>query len=259
MENLQQRTDMPVPEDQREVAKKSSSRLLFMGIVIVFGEVLFFLLFFFLFLSILNYFNILRIDYAFPFLSFLPRQNKQTIYTQLNPANALFVYDKNAAQKLLLQYVKENVQNTYVPNKLFTNQNRDLPSFISAWQVNDISQTRAFLNFSNNSNTPVEFGVHLVPKNVQNPPFPASQTYSQAITSKYLKNIAVNSSWRCDTLNPNTSYCEDFTSSSEKKYGYGIGLIKDDKNQTTIIVFACTFLKENTDFVKKSSCLSFIK
>lgn len=216
----------------------------------------------------LNYFNIFSVSDAFPNqFSWLPRQTiKQNVVP--SPANFtpnIFIYDIKKAEKLLSQYIKDNIKPEFLPEKITINQGQQIDgkksnlSYEFGWydQINSAS-LGANLHFAENTNTisDKEIFIEISSNNLAESSITASSANS--FLTSYLKVQEQIQPSDCQSK-LSTSYCQVFKQDGNGKNGFGIILL--DKGalppiqKSHLILFSCSLSKEGDLYKTQQSCL----
>jgi len=227
---------IPTPSQNKSIL------ILFTSFILPFGI-------FLLFLFSINYFNILRLDLAFPFLSFLPRQHSVQTKKQQ------YKYNNVSAKNIFTDYLKSNLRPEFVKSPFSLNYLKNSPEYNVSWNGDDY-MVSGFFHFKTNSNMPGEAGFMVVPSSPQIAFQGATVDLAQNYINKYLTNIDSNPSYNCKTLRASSSLCEHFSSQKNGKHGYGIAVAKNG-TQSAVLVFSCFIFKDEVNFKDKKTCIEF--
>jgi len=252
------------------VSPTASSRKIDSIYLVVFIAVVFLALIF-----TLNYFNILPISSLFPNqFGFLPHKEKAVVDNKPDkesPKNQIatmptgyirFPYDIPKAEKILKDYVTDNIKELLVPSKIEVKQNllttgelRGTDYQFGANWRSDNAIFNAALHYIKNTNDLRDAEIFITPKNAQSTP--VDSTNSAALIKTYLKNIPETVNFDCGVFNENIRYCENFTISDTGKSGIGVARGIDESGSDISFIFSCLFPKNDSYYEKRTSCLLF--
>lgn len=222
----------------------------------------------------LNYFNIFPISTLFPNqFGWLPNKERAVndiadkkspqVQSTITPTGYIrFPYNTQKADKILKDYVTDNIKDTFVPSTIEVKQNL-LPTgelkgtdyqFGANWTSGD-DTFHAAIHYIKNTNDLKDAEIFIKPLDAQKTP--VNQNNSVVLTNKYLKNIPESLNFDCGTFEETISFCEHFTINDAGKSGFGISEGGGDSSSKVLFVFSCFFPKNDSYYTKRTSCLLF--
>ncbi len=208
----------------------------------------------------LNYFNILRLDTAFPLLSFFPHLtrtasvNNSTIAQpdgpRYFPQGKNFSYNTKKATVSLRDFLESTLQSNVLPPRINASSFAPSQSF-AVYQVQWTlpSNTNAVASLFYRPTTTLVEKIRLNISLPANSPFVVSSASAQTAIQPYIAEDT-SLAWQC-AANPIQTYCEKFLSSPQGGKGYG--LTKDTKGNLTL--FACFYPAEIPTNLQIRSCI----
>lgn len=242
------------PESQNIIPKKNSTtfsgRKLIIGIVLI----LFAITLTFLFLFILNFGK-----------NQITKKTSKNIPIQVGSSPTPFMrfsYDVAKAQTALDEYVKNNIKEEFLPQKIDIQQNLIASGrkdgtdyeFGANWEKGDnvfnanfhyIPQTNNFRNMQILISFPNGKNITLDSDNLE------------SMVRTYLKNIPDIINFECGAFQKTTRFCEHFTAEEAGKSGFGTVEAKDESEKNILLIFSCFYPKNDTYYAKRTSCLLF--
>lgn len=251
-----------IPENQNLASSRNRSSIyrgaFFIGLV------------FLVLIFTLNYFNILPLSALFPNqLSWLPHKEKAQIPTpppqipiSITPTGYIrFPYDTTKAEKILKDYITDNIKETFIPSNIEVKQNLiatgELRGTDYQFGANWISEDTTFhaaLHYVKNANDLRDAEIFITPKNIKG--IIVDLTSSAELVKTYFKNLPEPLNFDCGVFENTTKFCEHFTINFLGKSGFGIVQGKDD-NDDILFIFSCFFPKNDSYYTRRTSCLLF--
>ncbi|MDO8729567.1 MAG: hypothetical protein Q7K26_06875, partial [bacterium] len=209
----------------------------------------------------LNYFNILSLSDLYPkYLSLLPRKDVPNGTSPTQPPKFspyVFSYDMKKAEKLLTQYLKDNIKPEFLPAKIEIKQGLSIDGktenikyeFGSRFTTNKDLFSVNF-HYIVKTNTQNDFSIFIQPSTVTQAT--ATAVLANSLIGTYFINPFQNIS-NCNTK-LTTSFCEDFRTESNGKRGFGIAIVNQGA-KTLPVVFTCFIPKESKYYSTQTSCI----
>ncbi len=226
----------PQPVESQIKETKQPNALKYIGIG--FLELGFIMMLLLLIFVLLKFFNVISLGKTFSIFSSLPYP--------INSTSTQIHIPRDTQDSSFMAYIKQS----FVPSVLPYNFNQ--PSFtishISSLRVAEWSNGKTTFTISMYANSKtqklVKYTIYIGP--LSN--FSISSSSAETVAKKYLKDLT-EKSFSCNQLST-LSYCETFTSSNDKKTGYG--LIQHKNNN--IYFFSCLIPVNSPLFPYQQSC-----
>lgn len=189
----------------------------------------------FLFLTLLNYFQVLDLGLVLPIFKQFPQYKNTASLAHPTPTPTPFQYDESKATTALTSYLKDMIKPAYLPSaitvvhKLSTYGEANDTDFTygSQWTKQNVT-FHGFYHFNPQSNTETDMDIIATP--------PSTDPSLEESLKKYFTNVRP---LKCININSTTQACESFDTKGSTKKGIG-GVRVSSTSATTINLFSCS-------------------
>lgn len=198
--------------------------------------------------GVLNYLNIIRLDFYFPALSFLPILQPKTVTFNPHQKPTIYTYDQSVPEKVLPDFIKRVVKPEFLPPSFTVLHNlnehgeqKDTDYTYGTTWNSDNGEFHGFYHFNIGTNNHMDSQIEAFF-------YPGSSKTSDAKTliSKYF--LADGNSANCKTLDTSSNFqiCEIFSADLfGVKHGFGAVINIQNQGRHEDMIFACEIPKES--------------
>lgn len=219
---------------------------------------------FFLFLGVLNYFNILSLKKAFPFLASLPRKHQIIQEQKIVNTRPPYHYDTTAVNNALETFAKATLQSVYLPDKLTINPTVNTAphsvtsAFFDSWQKKSYTFG---IQASYQKGTAIlqQLTISSQLPSALIPPSPLTASESSTLLNALFLRTPPDATFTCiqqhhpRTLDV-TDFCQSFHESDSEKIGYGVIIYRT--SPSTGQLFSCEIFNNNPSYNTYNTCLN---
>lgn len=206
-------------------------------------------------LIVLNYFNILRIDKAFPIFSFLPHRSSNILPTQPSNTNSSttanvqkFKHDENTARTALVDYINKVLQTKYIPQNFEQSAISTVGDTLAmTWQQQN-TQTRFFAGatFATSTNTIQKLSIRILL-------FSFEQKLNEGVAESVVQTYfspKESRAWKCSKDKDQIISCITNSETASTKNGFKVF----GANDGSVVVFSCEIPQNSPIFGSSSVC-----